>query len=166
LLCRSGGIVGYRAVFKDNAEDVAESAPARIQKVCSRGTGRAVAIMVAAGMLAACGDDGSGARSGDPGGSTPSAQAPARPVVRAPEGFDTAKGWQATVSWLPEDAENLTVRAAREAGVVAFLRKRVRALRRQGSRCRQRRAPAGTATIATTPHFRPGGGERQMHAAT
>lgn len=90
-----------------------------------RGMGRAVAIMVAAGMLAACGDgDDGGARSGDPGASSPSVAASPQPVVKAPQGFDTAKGWQETVSWLPEDAENLTVGAARAAGVVAFLQKK------------------------------------------
>ncbi|MFG3423517.1 hypothetical protein [Micromonospora sp. NPDC048063] len=90
-----------------------------------RGMGRAVTIMVAAAMLAACGDgaDG-GARGGDPGGSSPSAGASPQPVVKAPEGFDTAKGWQETVGWLPEDAKNLTVGAAAKAGVVAFLQKK------------------------------------------
>ncbi|MEU5949744.1 hypothetical protein ABZ793_29915 [Micromonospora sp. NPDC047465] len=44
--------------------------------------------------------------------------------MNAPEGFDTAKGWQETVGWLPENAENLTVGAAAKAGVVAFLQKK------------------------------------------
>ncbi|MET8567486.1 hypothetical protein [Streptomyces sp. NPDC004783] len=82
------------------------------------------AVVVATGMLAACGgatgDDGK-AGSGGPGGSLPSAQ---KSLVKAPEGFDTSKGWQQAVSWVSEDAESMPVGAAPEAGVVAFLQKR------------------------------------------
>ncbi|MFI2415721.1 hypothetical protein [Streptomyces sp. NPDC018947] len=81
------------------------------------------AAVVATGMLAACGgatgDDGK-AGSGGPDGSSPSAE---KSLVKAPEGFDTSKGWQQAVSWVSEDAESMPVGAAPEAGVVAFLQK-------------------------------------------
>ncbi|GAA3622054.1 hypothetical protein ACG5V6_07825 [Streptomyces chitinivorans] len=98
---------------------------------------KALAAVVAAGLLAACGTGGGEGGTGDGGGGAAGgglgkppigAEKPLRTPVKAPEGFDTSKGWQETVTWLPEkpdgtpDVENgLPVGAAPRAGVVAFL---------------------------------------------
>jgi hypothetical protein len=89
-----------------------------------RTMGRAVAVMVAVGMLAACGSgDDDKAPGGASDGSPPSAEASPTPSMRAPERFDTAKGWQETLNWQPDD-KALPVGAASKAGVVALLQKK------------------------------------------
>ncbi|MFP8963778.1 hypothetical protein ACLIYP_24985 [Streptomyces nanhaiensis] len=90
---------------------------------------KALVAVVAAGMLAACGGSGDeggagGAESAGGLGKPPAgAGKPLKTPVRAPEGFDTSKGWQETLTWLPEGALTAPVDAAPEAGVVAFLQR-------------------------------------------
>ncbi|SFK76415.1 hypothetical protein [Streptomyces pini] len=91
---------------------------------------KALAAVVAAGLLAACGGSGDEGGTGGPGsaadgsGKPPiGAEKPLRTPVKAPEGFDTSKGWQETVTWLPEGARTAPVDAAPEAGIVAFLQR-------------------------------------------
>lgn len=91
---------------------------------------RAVAAAVAAGLLAACGSggDGDAAGNGGPDGSSPSAGASPKPSVKAPEGFDTTKGWRASLDWLPQEDARVPslppVEAVPEAGIVAFLQRK------------------------------------------
>ncbi|MFH8472883.1 hypothetical protein [Streptomyces sp. NPDC018000] len=90
-------------------------------------TTRAIAAAVAAGLLVACGSNGS-AGNGGLGGSSPSAEASPKPSVKAPEGFDPSKSWHASVDWLPEDDSEVPslppVEAAPKAGIVAFLQRK------------------------------------------
>ncbi|MEU9758641.1 hypothetical protein AB0D98_02270 [Streptomyces sp. NPDC047987] len=89
---------------------------------------RAVAAAVAAGLLAACGSGGADDKAGNgaSGGSSPSAGASPKPSVKAPEGFDTTKGWYASLDWLPEEqvSSRPPVEAVPKAGVVAFLQRK------------------------------------------
>ncbi|MBL3671461.1 hypothetical protein JL475_37355 [Streptomyces sp. M2CJ-2] len=87
----------------------------------------AVATAVAAGLLAACGSGGTAGESGSDG-SSPEVSASPKPSVKAPENFDTSKGWHASLDWLPKEnsevASHPPVGAAPKAGIVAFLQRK------------------------------------------
>ncbi|MGY1451845.1 hypothetical protein [Streptomyces sp. SS8] len=98
---------------------------------------KALAAVVAAGLLAACGTgggaggtggSGTGAAAGGSDKPPTGAEKPLETPVKAPEGFDTSKGWQETVTWLPKNDEGVAVdppvSAVPGAGLVAFLQRR------------------------------------------
>lgn len=91
---------------------------------------RAAAAAVVVGLLAGCGSGGDDGAAGNesPGGSSSSAKASPKPSVKAPEGFDTSKGWHASLDWLPKENSEVATRppveAAPKAGVVAFLQRK------------------------------------------
>ncbi|MFI1311962.1 hypothetical protein ACWHAO_09830 [Streptomyces albidoflavus] len=84
-----------------------------------RAVAAAGAVAIAAVLVTACGSSGRGSE----GDAAPKDRAPARPLAKlnAPAAYNTAKGWDATLTWLPSKVRSIPVAVAPDSGNIALL---------------------------------------------